>query len=81
MRTTRAFLPLLQEAARSAIVNVSSSLGSLAINAAPAAHTGIWWAPERAAAAMRAWQVGGRHPRFGVAACQARAQIRATLPE
>ncbi|MEW1914673.1 SDR family NAD(P)-dependent oxidoreductase [Kitasatospora sp. NPDC085895] len=47
VRTTRAFLPLLQEAARPAIVNVSSSLGSLAINADPAVHTGILtaWAP------------------------------------
>ncbi|MFF3243310.1 SDR family NAD(P)-dependent oxidoreductase [Streptomyces sp. NPDC002870] len=47
VRTTRAFLPLLQAAARPAIVNVSSSLGSLTINADPAAHTDILpaWAP------------------------------------
>ncbi|MFJ3202946.1 SDR family NAD(P)-dependent oxidoreductase [Streptomyces sp. NPDC086989] len=47
VRTTRAFLPLLQEAARPTIVNVSSSLGSLAVNADPAAHTSILtaWAP------------------------------------
>ncbi|MET9901747.1 SDR family NAD(P)-dependent oxidoreductase [Streptomyces sp. NPDC006446] len=47
VRTTRAFLPLLQAAVRPAIVNVSSSLGSLTINADPAAHTEILeaWAP------------------------------------
>ncbi|MGX5186160.1 SDR family NAD(P)-dependent oxidoreductase [Streptomyces avermitilis] len=47
VRTTRAFLPLLQAAAQPAIVNVSSSLGSLTINADPAAHTHILqaWAP------------------------------------
>jgi len=47
VRTTRAFLPLLQAADRPAIVNVSSSLGSLTINADPAAHTDILpaWVP------------------------------------
>ncbi|MEU1456211.1 SDR family NAD(P)-dependent oxidoreductase [Streptomyces avermitilis] len=46
-RTTRAFLPLLQAAGHAAVVNVSSSLGSLTINADPAAHTDILsaWAP------------------------------------
>lgn len=47
VRTTRAFLPLLQASKAPAVVNVSSSLGSLAINADPAAHTHILeaWAP------------------------------------
>lgn len=47
VRTTRAFLPLLQAAPRATIVNVSSSLGSMAINADPAAHTDLLpaWAP------------------------------------
>ncbi|MEV7018229.1 SDR family NAD(P)-dependent oxidoreductase [Streptomyces sp. NPDC093991] len=47
VRTTRAFLPLLQRAARPTIVNVSSALGSLTINADPAAHSDLLpaWAP------------------------------------
>lgn len=47
VRTTRAFLPLLQQAVRPAIVNVSSALGSLTINADPAAHSDLLpaWAP------------------------------------
>lgn len=47
VRTTRAFLPLLQAAPRPAIVNVSSALGSLTINADPAAHSDLLpaWAP------------------------------------
>ncbi|MGW7410153.1 SDR family NAD(P)-dependent oxidoreductase [Streptomyces sp. NPDC054833] len=47
VRTTRAFLPLLQAAGHPAVVNVSSGLGSLTINADPAAHAGILpaWAP------------------------------------
>jgi len=47
VRTTRAFLPLLQASGAPAVVNVSSSLGSLAINADPAAYTHILeaWAP------------------------------------
>ncbi|RPF21906.1 SDR family NAD(P)-dependent oxidoreductase [Myceligenerans xiligouense] len=47
VRTTRAFLSLLQQAARPAIVNVSSALGSLTINADPAAHSDLLpaWAP------------------------------------
>ncbi|MCX2923476.1 SDR family NAD(P)-dependent oxidoreductase [Streptomyces sp. NEAU-W12] len=47
VRTTRAFLPLLQAAARPAIVNVSSALGSLTINADPPAHSDLLpaWAP------------------------------------
>ncbi|MFJ1973932.1 SDR family NAD(P)-dependent oxidoreductase [Streptomyces sp. NPDC087903] len=47
VRTTRAFLPLLEAAGHASVVNVSSSLGSLAINADPAAHTDILpaWAP------------------------------------
>lgn len=47
VRTTRAFLPLLQQSARPALVNVSSALGSLTINADPAAHVELLpaWAP------------------------------------
>ncbi|MFK8907869.1 SDR family NAD(P)-dependent oxidoreductase [Streptomyces sp. YS-3] len=47
VRTTRAFLPLLRAAGHPTVVNVSSSLGSLTINADPAAHTDILpaWAP------------------------------------
>lgn len=47
VRTVRAFLPALRAASSPAIVNVSSALGSLAINADPAAHTDILpaWAP------------------------------------
>ncbi|WAZ26671.1 SDR family NAD(P)-dependent oxidoreductase [Streptomyces cinnabarinus] len=47
VRTTDAFLPLLRASSGPAIVNVSSSLGSLTINADPAAHTDILpaWAP------------------------------------
>ncbi|CAL9591728.1 NADP-dependent 3-hydroxy acid dehydrogenase YdfG [Nocardiopsis dassonvillei] len=47
VRTTRAFLPLLRKAERPAVVNVSSALGSLAINADPAAHADLLpaWAP------------------------------------
>ncbi|MGP3922742.1 SDR family NAD(P)-dependent oxidoreductase [Streptomyces sp. 8N616] len=47
VRTVRAFLPLLEVANSPAIVNVSSGLGSLAINADPAAYTAILpaWAP------------------------------------
>ncbi|MET9884705.1 SDR family NAD(P)-dependent oxidoreductase [Streptomyces sp. NPDC006430] len=41
VRTVRTFLPLLQAANSPAIVNVSSGLGSLAVNADPAAHASI----------------------------------------
>ncbi|MFI8304745.1 SDR family NAD(P)-dependent oxidoreductase [Streptomyces sp. NPDC085927] len=47
VRTVRAFLPLLEAAVAPSVVNVSSGLGSLAVNADPAAHTDILpaWAP------------------------------------
>ncbi|MFF4877547.1 SDR family NAD(P)-dependent oxidoreductase [Micromonospora sp. NPDC000668] len=47
VRSIRAFLPLLQSANRPTIVNVSSALGSLTINADPAAHAELLpaWAP------------------------------------
>ena len=47
VRTTRAFLPLLQASEAPAVVNVSSSLGSMAINADPTAYTHLLeaWAP------------------------------------
>ncbi|MFI6493788.1 SDR family NAD(P)-dependent oxidoreductase [Streptomyces sp. NPDC050564] len=76
VRTTRAFLPLLHASSRPAIVNVSSSLGSLTINADPAAHTDILpaWAPllaynsSKAALNMLSVLYGQAYPRITVTA-------------